>query len=165
MTLYLMRHGIAIDREDPESPEESKRYLTQKGIERTREAAAGLVRFGVQPGALLSSPYVRAMQTGEIVCEALGIDPKQIRVTDALMPEADPAVLAEELERISEQEVMCFGHAPHLDEFITYAVRASSTFTELKKAGVACLEVELLSPPRAMLSWLLTAKALRRVGH
>src|SRR5688500_8398783 len=131
MHLYLMRHSIAIDREDPESPEEFKRYLTPKGIERTRAAAQGLARLGVQPAALLSSPYVRAMQTGEIVCEALGIDPKKIAVTDSLLPDAEPTLLAEELEKFSEQEVMCFGHAPHVDEFIAYAMRVDAAFTEL----------------------------------
>src|SRR5579862_7277903 len=84
LQLYLMRHGIAIDREDPDCPEETQRYLTGKGIERTRAAAAGLARMRVKPGGLLTSPYVRAVQTGEIVCEALDIDPKQMRVTDAL---------------------------------------------------------------------------------
>jgi phosphohistidine phosphatase len=165
MRLYLMRHGIAIDREDPDSPEESQRYLTEKGIERTRSAARGLAELEIQPVVLLSSPYLRAMQTGEIVCEALDIDAKQLRTTDALKPSADPSRLAAELARMSETEVICFGHAPHLDEFIAYAVRANAAFTELKKAGAACLEVESFSPMKAKLAWLLTSKILRSLGH
>jgi hypothetical protein len=39
MRLYLMRHGIAIDREDPDCPPDPERYLTPKGIQRTRAAA------------------------------------------------------------------------------------------------------------------------------
>ncbi len=78
MRLYLMRHGIAIDREDPDCPPDPERYLTPKGIQRTRAAARGLRALRVKPTALLTSPFVRAVQTGEIVCEVLGLDSKQL---------------------------------------------------------------------------------------
>ena len=159
-----MRHGIAIDREHPDCPEESQRYLTEKGIERTRSAALGLAQLEVKPSALLTSPYLRAVQTGEIVCEALEIDTKELRSTDALKPNADPARLAGELSKMAEEEVICFGHAPHLDDFVAYAAGASATFTSLKKAGAVCLDVESFSPLKAKIAWLLTSKALRSLG-
>jgi phosphohistidine phosphatase len=164
MRVYLMRHGIAIDRDDPDCPEEAQRYLTPKGVQRTQSAAFGLAELGVKPKGLLTSPYIRAVQTAEIVCEALDIDPKDLRVTDALKPNADPARLMEELQHVPESEVMCFGHAPHLDALIARMVGAGAAFTELKKAGVACLELDALSPPQGVLAWLLTAKALRNLG-
>ncbi len=163
MLLYLMRHGIAIDREDPDCPAEEERYLTPKGIARTRAAAKGLSALRVKPTHLLTSPFVRAVQTGEIVCEVLDLDPKQMRATEALKSDAKPARLMEELAQFSDEDVMCFGHAPHMDDFIALAVRASAPITALKKAGVACLEVDDFSPARAMLAWLMTARALRRL--
>jgi phosphohistidine phosphatase len=163
MRLYLMRHGIAIDREDPDCPADPERYLTPKGIQRTRSAARGLRALRVKPAALLTSPYVRAVQTGEVVCEVLGLDPKQLRTTDALKPEAKPARLAEELGRLGG-EVICFGHAPHMDEFIAHALKATAPFTALKKSGVACLDIDSLSPLRATLFWVLTSRILRRLG-
>ena len=163
MRLYLMRHGIAIDREDPDCPPDPDRYLTPKGIQRTRAAARGLRALRVKPAALLTSPYVRAVQTGEIVCEGLGLDPKQLRTTDTLKPEAKPARLAEELGRLGG-EVICFGHAPHMDEFIAHALKATAPFTALKKSGVACLDIDALSPLRATLFWVLTSRILRRLG-
>jgi phosphohistidine phosphatase len=159
-----MRHGVAIDREDPECPPDPERYLTPYGVERTRAAAQGLLKLKVKPHALFTSPYVRAVQTGEIVCETLEIDPKDLHATDTLKSEAKPQRLAEELSKIKAGEVICFGHAPQLDEFIAYAVRSGTPFTSLRKAGVACLDVESFSAPRAELVWLLTAKALRRLG-
>src|SRR4051812_44007868 len=101
MLLYLIRHGIAIEREDPDFPAEAERYLTPKGMDRTREAARGLRDLRISPTTLLTSPYVRAVQTGEIVCDVLDLDPKQLRATDALKPEAKAARLAEELEKVS----------------------------------------------------------------
>ena len=164
MRIYLMRHGLAIDRDDPDCPPEAERYLTPKGTERTRAVAEGLAEMGIRPTILLSSPYVRAVQTGELVCEALEIDPKNLHASDALKPEANPARIAEELGRITADEVICFGHAPHLDDFIAYATRAPAPFTMLKKAGVACLDMQKLSPPVAQLLWLLTPKLLRTLG-
>ena len=164
MRLYLMRHGIAINRENADCPPEPERYLTPKGIQRTRAAARGLRALRVKPVALLSSPYVRALQTGEIVCEVLGLDPKQLRTTDALRPEAKPGRLVEELGRL-EGEVICFGHAPHVDDFIAHALKATASFTTLKKSGVACLDIDSLAPLRATLFWVLTSRILRRIGH
>jgi phosphohistidine phosphatase len=159
-----MRHGPAVDHEDPECPPDPERYLTPKGVERTRAAAQGLLELSVKPTALFTSPYVRAVQTGEIVCETLDLDPKDLHATDALKSEAKPQRLAEELSKIKAGEAICFGHGPQLDEFIAYAVRADAAFTSLRKAGVACLEMESFSAPRAALVWVLTAKALRKLG-
>ncbi len=163
MLLYLMRHGIAISRDDPESPPEAERHLTPKGIERTRAAARGLRAIGLQPKVLLTSPYLRAVETAEIVCTVLKIPVSQLHRTDALKPEAPPALLFEELSRVKANEVICFGHAPHMDEAIAYSVGAPATFTSLRKAGVACLDVESFSPPRTILVWLLTTKILRQM--
>src|ERR1700723_2395646 len=109
MRVYLMRHGIAIDREDPDCPPEAERYLTPKGVDRTRDAAKGLRELRVRPSAVLTSPYVRAVQTGEIVWEVLHVDPKELRAKDCLKPEAKPARLAEELNKLTDDEVICFG--------------------------------------------------------
>lgn len=163
MRLYLMRHGIAIDREDPDCPPEAERYLTPRGMERTRVAAKGLRELNVKPTAWLTSPLVRAVQTGEIVCDVLHLDPKQLRATDALKSEAKPSRLVDELSKLSDESVICFGHAPHMDEFIAHAVKAAAAFTALKKAGVACLEIASLSPLQANLEWLLTSRALRHL--
>ena len=42
MILYIVRHGIAIDRTDPKSPPEAERPLTAKGVQKSRAAALGL---------------------------------------------------------------------------------------------------------------------------
>jgi phosphohistidine phosphatase len=164
MRLYLMRHGPAIDRDDPDCPSEAERFLTPKGIDRTRAAAAGLAELRISPSLLLTSPYIRAVQTGEIFCDILGIDPKLLRHTDALKPEARPAKIADELGKETFDEAICFGHAPHLDDFIAYALRAAAPITVLKKAGAACLDLQTISPPLGVLRWVFTPKILRELG-
>ena len=46
MQLYIVRHGIAIDREDPKAPPDPDRFLTEEGIERTKQVAKGIVALG-----------------------------------------------------------------------------------------------------------------------
>ena len=95
---------------------EAERYLTSKGMERTREAARGLRHMDMSLDHALASPYVRAMQTAEIFCTALGLPESRIKKTDALKPEAPPRLLFEELAKSKAQEVICFGHGPNVDE-------------------------------------------------
>jgi phosphohistidine phosphatase len=164
MRLYIMRHGIAISRQDSDCPAEAKRYLTAKGLERTREAARGLRAIGIQPTLWLTSPYMRAVQTGEIVCREFGADPARLRKTEALLPNAKPARLIEELAPLRNDQVICFGHAPQVDEFLAFAVGTGTRFTALKKAGVACLDRDSAAQHTMTLEWLLTSKALRSLG-
>ena len=144
-------------------PPEPERYLTPKGIQRTRAAARGLRALRIKPASLLTSPYVRAVQTGEIVCEVLGLIPSSSARRTLSSRKRSLARLAEELARLGG-EVICFGHAPHMDEFIAHALKATAPFTALKKSGVACLDIDSLAPLRATLFWLLTSRILRRLG-
>ena len=164
MLLYLIRHGAAVDRTDPACPSEPERPLTREGIKKTRAAMLGLRGMEAQPEAMISSPYVRAAQTAEIACEALGFPRDKVRHSEALKPGGDPAALFKELARVRAKETMCFGHAPQLDQVIAHALGTHGVVTELKKAGVACLEVESFAPPRARLLWMFPPKALRKLG-
>lgn len=164
MILYLVRHGIAIDPNDPKSPAELERPLTAKGVQKTRAAALGLQEFGVKPDVLITSPYVRAAQTAEIFAETLGISPQKIRVNDALKPSANPAEITKEIIRLRAKEVMCFGHAPQLDSMISDLIGVPRAFTALKKAGVACLEHSATRAKWELL-WIATPKMLRQLAE
>jgi len=163
MDLYIVRHGIAIDREDPKSPPEAERYLTEEGIEKTNQVAKGVAALGVSADLLVSSPYVRAMQTAEIFAAALEYPKQKIRQSEALLPGAEPSAFFRELAKDKQSSaVFCFGHAPHLDELIATALGLKQPITSLKKAGVALLELKRLSPPSGKLIWLATPKLLRK---
>ena len=163
MILYLVRHGIAVDRTDPKCPPDPERPLTARGVQKTRSAALGLRELGAKPDAVLTSPYVRAAQTAEIFAEALGFPPEKIRVSEFLKPGDNPAETLREIARLRARAVACFGHAPHLDMMIAYLVGARAPFTELKKAGAACLE-QATAQGRWELRWVLPPKLLRELG-
>jgi hypothetical protein len=52
-----------------------------------------------------------------------------------------------------------------MDEFIALALHAPKTCTQLKKAGVACLELHSVSPIDGELMWLMPARALRMLDE
>ena len=165
MELYIVRHGIAIDREDPKCPPDPERYLTEEGVEKTKQVAKGVAALAASADLLLSSPYVRATQTAEIFAAALDYAKQKIRRTDLLLPGADPSLLFRELAKDKQSaSVFLFGHAPQLDEIIATAVNSKRHITSLKKAGVALIELKRISPPMGVLVWLATPKLLRRSG-
>ena len=166
MQLYIVRHGIAIEREDPKCPPDPERYLTEEGVEKTKQAAKGVAALGVTGDLFLTSPYVRAAQTAEIFASALDYAKQKIRLTDLLLPGAEPSLLFAELAKAKQAStVFVFGHAPQLDEVIATALGSKKHVTSLKKAGVAFVELKRLSPPIGELVWLATPKVLRRAGR
>jgi phosphohistidine phosphatase len=165
MQLYVVRHGIAVDREDPKCPPDPERYLTEEGVEKTREVARGVAALGATPDLFLSSPYVRAMQTAEIFAAVFEFAKQKIRSSDLLLPGAEPTLFFRELARDKQSaSVFCFGHAPHLDDLIATALGSKDRVTSLKKAGVALVELRRVSPPSGQLVWLAAPKLLRRAG-
>lgn len=165
MQLYIVRHGIAIDREDPKCPPEADRYLTEEGIERTKQVAKGIVALGATADLLISSPYVRSMQTAEIFADALEYPKPKIRRTDLLLPGTEASLFYRELAKDKQAtSVFCFGHAPQLDDLLAAGIGLKHHITSLKKAGVALVELKRVSPPSGQLLWLATPKLLRKAG-
>jgi phosphohistidine phosphatase len=166
MKLYLVRHGIAIDREDPKAPAEAERYLTEEGIKKTREVARGVAAFVEKPDLFLSSPYVRAVETAEIFAVAMKYPKPKIRNTDLLLPGTHAIALFRELAKNKDIEsAFCFGHAPHLDEVIAAVLGSKGDGTSLKKGGVACIELRRAAPPSGTLVWLATPKLLKKLAR
>ena len=165
MQLYIVRHGIAIDREDPKCPPDPERFLTDEGIGKTNEVAKGVAEVATVPDLILSSPYVRAVQTAEIFAGAMEYSKQKIRKTEQLLPGAEPLQLFRELAKDKDiSSVFVVGHAPHLDDLIATAIGSKHHLTALKKAGVALVELKRLVPPNGQLVWLATPKLLRKAG-
>jgi phosphohistidine phosphatase len=165
MELYIVRHGIAIDREDPKSPAEADRFLTEEGIRKTKQVAKALAAQGLHADLMVSSPYVRALQTAEIFATALDYAKQKIQKTETLLPGAEPTAFFRELAHHKQASaVFCFGHAPNVDELVASALGANRQITSIKKTGVALVELKRISPPSGQFVWLATPKLLRKAG-
>lgn len=163
MRLFVMRHGLAMDRDDPSCPPDPERPLTAKGVIRTRRASRGLAILGAVPSLVLTSPYLRAVQTAEVAADELGLGAESMRETDALRPERGPGDIFAELADLPDDEVLLVGHAPSVDFIIARAVGATEPFTDLKKAGAACLDFSTGVEGLARLVWVAEPGLLRKL--
>lgn len=112
MDVVLVRHGTAeaVARRDRE------RALTLEGRRESRELGERLSREGFAPELVIASPFVRAIQTAELVAAALGsVGP--MRVSRALRPDCDAGGVVELLAAQVDdgiERVMLVAHEPIL---------------------------------------------------
>ena len=164
MNLFILRHGIAVERDPVSFPDDSRRPLTLKGEDRLKMICEAMKALELSFDHLLSSPFRRASQTAEIVAEALNLK-KILEFRDDLTPEGDPKALVRYLSKLepTPENVMLVGHEPYLSSFISQLISGEAVAEiDLKKGGLAKLEVEspLRFGPCAKLAWLLTPKQM-----
>src|SRR5437870_5294631 len=85
MNLFLLRHGLAVERTLPGFKLDSDRPLTPAGRRKIGRLATLLSRLDLRFDLILTSPYVRARQTAEIVAEALHLH-KSLALSTSLTP-------------------------------------------------------------------------------
>ena len=94
--LWLLRHGEA----EPHGNggPDAERALTERGRDQSRAAGLALAALELTFQYVFTSPKVRAVQTAELACQALNVEP---RVRDVLANgfEADDARELESLAR------------------------------------------------------------------
>ncbi len=160
--LYILRHAIAVPRGTPDI-EDELRPLTKDGRQKMKAIADGMRALGLKFDRILSSPYVRAMQTAEIVGQVFN---QEVRAFKPLIPTTDHRQLVNSLARVHESSLLLVGHEPHLSEFISILISGNPhAQIELKKGGLCKLRVDLLTYGQcATLEWLLAPAQLRKLG-
>jgi phosphohistidine phosphatase len=165
MEIYLIRHGIAEDRENWTEPDDL-RPLTKEGEKKMRRIARGLRDLGVEITHLYSSGLTRAMQTAEFVRQALKLE--DIRETEALTPDAAPQDILPVLNELPAGAVVgLVGHEPHMSTLLAFLLAGQrGSFAIFKKGGIACLEANHpVEPGKAMLKWMLEPGQLIKIGN
>ncbi len=164
MNLYLLRHGLAVEPGSQNLARDSHRPLTPKGKRKVWESAQGMVALDLSVDRILSSPYLRARQTAEIVAEVLKAR-RRLDFSDTLAPGGSRKKLIELLSDLKSpaDEVLLVGHEPYLSELIALLVAGQTGLSVVMKKGALCkLSTGSLQAGRcAALEWLLTSKQLR----
>lgn len=139
MKLYLVRHAEAIERNGTVAEEE--RYLTVTGRSSFRKTGAVLAKKGVLPNLILTSPLIRAVQTADILAEALSFQ-GEVQVSGALAPGFDLDVLRRLLAETGLcRKVALVGHEPDMGAVVSSLLGLEAPF-KMKKGAVVALEVE-----------------------
>jgi phosphohistidine phosphatase len=152
MRLYIVRHGIA---ESGHPDGDPYRELTPEGKKKV-EGMARFVKKKISPEVILTSPYVRAIQTAEIFSTLLSNKPP-VENTDTLYPGDDPKSVLFELSSRREEEVLLTGHNPHMKELVRTLLGSAGDAIPLKKGSITCIDLDG-DPVHAAgkLKWMIT---------
>jgi len=166
MNIYIIRHAIAIDEDSSEYADDSQRPLTDKGRKKMRQIAKGLRSLGAEFDIILSSPYLRAHQTAEILADVFKVR-HAMALSENLVPMGDPDLLIAEVnEKYTVDSIALVGHEPNFSSLIGLLVAENHGIDlTLKKGGVCRLSADDLHHTRkATMEWLLTPSILVELG-
>ncbi|HEY5143016.1 MAG TPA: histidine phosphatase family protein [Solirubrobacteraceae bacterium] len=152
--LWLLRHGEA---EPHGGREDHARALTERGIEQARAAGAALAALGIMPDVVYTSPKVRAVQTAEHACAALGLTPVEHSGLASGFDVADALTLAAG-EEDGDGHVLVVGHEPDFSQVVHDLTGAR---IDMKKGGIAGVR---LDGARGELIVLLRPRELRAIA-
>jgi len=166
MELYILRHAIAELLTASVRGGDSGRQLTAEGAGKMRRAARGMKAAKMSFDLILSSPYVRAKQTAEIVANVFGLE-KRVELLPALTPEGNPKELLDALNRRQRKgkRILLVGHEPYLSRLISVLISGDTRMSiDFKKGGLCKLSAESLEYGQcATLEWLLTPGVMKRL--
>jgi phosphohistidine phosphatase len=163
MKIYILRHGLAVDRGAPGIARDFDRPLTPKGKRKLRKISSAIKKRKIAFDQIFTSPYVRARQTAEMVAESLGLADR-VQRTECLSPEGNPTGVVHFLIALKPrgEKVLLVGHEPNLSELISFLSSGhQGTRINLKKGALCRLSADKLRNGKcAALDWLLTPKQL-----
>lgn len=163
--LLIVRHAIAFAKDARRWPDDSLRPLTARGRRRFRDAAAGLKGLTPAPDVVLTSPYVRARETADILVRQA--DWPEARDCAELEPDVHPREALKRVRSSSGARIAVVGHEPHLGHLIGLCLAgdAGALSVELKKGGAALLSFsDDVRAGAARLVWLAPPRLLRAAG-
>jgi phosphohistidine phosphatase len=167
--VLVIRHAIALDRVEAAhmSVADAERPLTKDGWKKMRGIVDGLQPWVPELHIVATSPWLRALQTAEIVAGAYG-DAK-VKETELLLPGAAHQDLLDWLATFPEkkQQLAIVGHEPGLSAWAGWALTGKDeALFSLKKGGACMIEFEdRFEAGHGRLAWLMTSAQLRRCGH
>jgi len=148
MKVYLVQHAEAMsEEENPERP------LSDVGRLHAEQVAEVAAKLGVQVAQIRHSGKTRAMQTAEIMGEALS-PMAGVMAVSGLSPLDDVEPVAEEIDQ-SSQPLMLVGHLPFMERLTgqLLTLDPDDPVIDFTNAAIVCLVKE---EDRWQAAWILT---------
>lgn len=154
MRLYLQRHCQPV----PGHPMDGTRKLTAEGQRQAKECAAFMVRHLGRVDIVISSPFARAVETAEVMADALGA---HVVTTRLLEPDAQPEDAWKEVERIAaaSQHVLVVGHDPSINALLGWLIGGGQTRFE---HGAIAHVITAGGKESGKLHWFVDVKIVER---
>ena len=153
--MHLVRHAHAGDAELWDGPDEL-RPLSGKGRRQAERLGAFLLRAGVRPDRIITSPKIRALQTAELIGAALGLE---VMIDKRLSSGCSLDRLDALLEDAAARTPMVVGHDPDFSILLSELI--GSAFQEMRKGAIATVGIgRPLRAGTGTLRWLVPPELL-----
>lgn len=153
MAIFILRHGQA----EAQITSDDARQLTNKG----RNDTARIVQARIADMPLVqiwASPLVRAQQTAEI---ALSYFPGlKIQTTDLLVPEANPQVLMNWLDKLNapfigtDRSILLVSHQPLVGTLVNLLCGKPGDYYSMGTSSLAAIRAQVVAADMGDLLWL-----------
>ncbi len=141
MRVYLIRHGKA-ERDAPTGRDDD-RPLKPRGIRQATWLGEAIAKLKKKPGVLLSSPIVRALDTGRILGQTLKLE---LDVRDELSTRHNVSdmlkLLMAKAEEHSPRAVAMVGHNPTLEIAASALLGGSSSPIVLRTGEALVIDID-----------------------
>ena len=158
MQVYLLRHGIA-ENGKPGSAD-SARALVPEGKKKLKEVLGMAKSAGARPTLVLTSPFLRAMETAEIAVTVLGLKREDLVQSQSLLPTSGVADVWEEIRVYKDEtSLLLVGHEPLFGRLCAYLLGQPELLVDFKKGALARIDIDSFGPrPHGVLRWFIPPK-------
>lgn len=157
MNLYLVRHADA-EKVQPGKKDEDRK-LSKEGKERIRGVANQWFYFIKNMDLICSSPFIRAVETAEIIAKCFEYKGKVIK-DSVLASGSHTKDMIAFVNNLDVNDIMVVGHQPDLSEHVSNLVSSHGALIEFKKAAIAKITFNgKVSLSRGYLEYLIPASA------
>lgn len=135
MKLYLVQHGLAVDKAiDPDRP------LSEQGRQQVQAMAAWLQKANINVGQIHHSGKARAQQTAELYASTLNAS--SVQSIEGIKPNDDVSSMAQTIDKL-DVDTMIVGHLPFMQRMVSWLLTGSEEMAcHYLPGSVVCLEKE-----------------------
>jgi phosphohistidine phosphatase len=152
--LFLIRHARAVDH----AASDGERPLEAEGRRDARAVGQAMLKAAVEVDLIVTSPFVRAVETATLVAVELGYQ-RGLVVDASLTPDGSTSAILAFCAGLESERVALVGHEPSMGQLLSDLVGRPGM--SMVKAGVACLSLDGgLRRGAARLRWTMSPRHL-----
>lgn len=146
--IILLRHAKALDRIKAQNQDiaDKDRPLTEKGIREFKKQVINNKKTFKNTDLFVTSPYLRALETLDVLLSTLKIESAPIKIISKIRPEDTFIYLKNWLMKRKEKKIVVVSHEPFLSYFLQNIVGSEKSKQQkpikIKKGAIINVEFD-----------------------
>ncbi len=160
MLLYIVRHAFAGEPGDERYSHDSLRPVTKKGRKQFDQLVKSLRKCEVAPKVIGTSPYLRCVQTADVLVERLE-NCSDRQLVETFAPGCQLSDVLAWARQFAAQDLAFVGHAPDVNSIAAALLGAADESLHFAKGAIAAVEFGAeFAPGKGTLLWFVTPKLI-----